>query len=274
MYTARVTATNGVSQVVATTPVTITDTPITGLSAVNDSPTALGQATFFTATATGSNIVYTWDFGDGHTGSGSTASNTYAAVGLYTARVTATNGVSQVVATTPVTITDTPITGLSAVNDSPTTLGQATFFTATATGSNIVYTWDFGDGHTASGSTASNTYAAVGLYTARVTATNGVSQVVATTPVTIADAPITGLSAVNDSPTTLGQATFFTATATGSNIVYTWDFGDGHTASGPTASNTYAAVGVVHGACHGDQRREPRSWRRRRSPSLTRPSPA
>jgi uncharacterized repeat protein (TIGR01451 family) len=167
----------------------VTDTPITGLSAVNDSPTTLGQATFFTATATGSNIVYTWDFGDGHTGSGATASNTYAAVGVYTARVTATNGVSQVVATTPVTITDTPITGLGAVNDSPTTLGQATFFTATATGSNIVYTWDFGDGHTGSGATASNTYAAVGVYTARVTATNGTSQVVATTPVTITNLP-------------------------------------------------------------------------------------
>jgi PKD repeat protein len=186
-----------VSQVVATTPVTITDTPITSLSAINSSPTTLGQATFFTATATGSNIVYTWDFGEGHTASGPTASNTYATVGFYTARVTATNGVSQVVATTPVTITDASITGLSAVNSSPTTLGQATFFTATATGSNIVYTWDFGDGHTASGPTASNIYAAVGFYTARVTATNGVSQVVATTPVTITFAPVTHTLVVN-----------------------------------------------------------------------------
>jgi hypothetical protein len=49
----------------ATTPVTITEVAIANLNAVNSSPTVLGNTTHFTATATGSNITYAWNFGDG-----------------------------------------------------------------------------------------------------------------------------------------------------------------------------------------------------------------
>ena len=38
---------------------------LSGLSASNNSPTALSRATTFTATATGYNLRYTWNFGDG-----------------------------------------------------------------------------------------------------------------------------------------------------------------------------------------------------------------
>jgi len=107
------------SAVADTVVITVSDQAIVGLIAVNDSPTILGQTTFFTATAMGSNITYAWDFGDGRTGNGSTTSNVYAAVGLYTARVTATNGVSQVLATTPVTIISTPISHIPVANAGP-----------------------------------------------------------------------------------------------------------------------------------------------------------
>jgi len=84
---------------------TITDVPITGLSAVNDSPTPLGSATTLTATITaGSNVAYTCAFGDGDTDSGAVVAHTYPAVGVYTATVTATNSVSVVTATTAVDV--------------------------------------------------------------------------------------------------------------------------------------------------------------------------
>lgn len=80
--------------------------PITGLSAVNDSPTTLGDATTLTATLTaGSNVAYTWAFGDGDAGSGAVVNHTYPAADIYTATVTATNSVGVVVAATTVTIT-------------------------------------------------------------------------------------------------------------------------------------------------------------------------
>ena len=68
-----------------------------------------------------------------------------------------------------ITVGDVPISGLSASNSSPTTLGHITAFTATATGSNTTYVWALGDGATASGSTASHGYSIAGVYTAVVT---------------------------------------------------------------------------------------------------------
>lgn len=249
IYTAVVTATNSVSVMTATTTVTITDEGLAGLTAANDGPTELGQTTLLTATTTaGRNVTYTWDFGDGTTGSGPIVSHTYPAVGVYTAIVTASSSASVLTATTTVTVTDPPITGLVVTNDSPTELGQTTTLTATtAEGSNITYTWNFGDGTPAisSGPGVNHTYPTIGLYTAVVTASNSVSVVTATTRVTITDAAIAGLSATNDSPTLLGEATTLTATITaGSNVAYTWDFGDGATGSGPEVSHTYPAVGV------------------------------
>jgi uncharacterized repeat protein (TIGR01451 family) len=230
-----------------TNTVAVLDVPIAGLVAANDSPTELGTSTTLTATiAAGTHVTYSWAFGDGNTGGGAVVSHTYPAVGVYAAVVTASNSASQLTATTSVTITDVPIEGLTAINDSPTDLGIATALTATvAAGSNVTYTWAFGDGNTGGGAMVSHTYPAVGVYAAVVTASNSVSQLTATTSVTITDAPIEGLTAINDSPTELGVATALTATvAAGSNVNYTWTFGDGDTGAGAMVSHTYPAVGV------------------------------
>jgi PKD repeat protein len=165
--------------------VSIVDQPITGLTVANSSPTTLGNSTALIATASGTNIAYTWYFGDGMTGSGNSVNHAYAAVGLYTAVVTASNSISTVLATTPVTITDAAIANLNAVNSSPTGLSEVTYFTATASGSNIAYIWDFGDGQTGGGNPIGHSYAAAGRYTATVTATNSISLQIATTLVDI-----------------------------------------------------------------------------------------
>ncbi|NTU65710.1 MAG: Ig-like domain repeat protein [Chloroflexi bacterium] len=84
---------------------TVNDVPISGLTAINSSPTRLTDSTFFTATISGgSNVLYAWNFGDGQIGTGMTTNHTYTATGTYTATVTATNGVGSVNATTIVTI--------------------------------------------------------------------------------------------------------------------------------------------------------------------------
>jgi predicted outer membrane repeat protein len=67
--------------------------PPEGLSAGNDGPTLLGDTTSFTATVTfGIAVSYQWDFGDGHTGSGSNVTHVYAAPGSYHVTVKAANG--------------------------------------------------------------------------------------------------------------------------------------------------------------------------------------
>ncbi|MCP4289896.1 MAG: PKD domain-containing protein, partial [Gammaproteobacteria bacterium] len=111
------------------TSIVFVEIPLTGLTATNDSPTALGQPTTLTVTlGGGGNAGYAWAFGDGVTGTGAVASHTYPAAGTYTAVVTASNDVSALTATTIVTI-EVPLTGLTATNDSPTALGQPTTLT-------------------------------------------------------------------------------------------------------------------------------------------------
>jgi len=106
----------------------------------------------------------------------------------FTLVVTDAHGLASAPDTVSVTVQDSPINGLSAANSSPTRLGDTTFFTATAGGSNIATTWDFGDGNVATGARIGHTYAQVGVYTARVTATNSITTVVATTQVTVTNA--------------------------------------------------------------------------------------
>ncbi|MBN1661900.1 MAG: VCBS repeat-containing protein [Anaerolineae bacterium] len=79
-----------------------------------------------------------------------------------------------------------PITGLVAINNSPTQLGGTTTLTASVTaGSNVSYTWALGDETTAVGAVASYIYPTAGSYTAIVTANNDVSLITATTVVMI-----------------------------------------------------------------------------------------
>ncbi|MBN2391366.1 MAG: PKD domain-containing protein [Anaerolineae bacterium] len=160
---------------------------IAGLTSGNDGPTHLGTPTTLTATvAAGSDVVYTWDFGDGDSGEGASVTHTYPHIGAYTATVTATNHVGAMSATSIVTITDVPVTGLTASNDGPTQLGQPTTFTAeVAAGSNVTYTWVFGDGESAYGRVVSHVYAAGGSYTAIVTARNSVNSLTASTRVNV-----------------------------------------------------------------------------------------
>jgi len=164
-----------------------TEEPIIGLVAVNDSPTILGETTILTASIiSGTNVQYTWDLGDGMIASEAVVSHNYAEVGTFTATVTATNEVSADQAVTLVTVYEDPITGLVAINDSPTLLGETTILTATViSGTNVTFEWDLGDGITTTGAVVSHVYADPGLYTALVTASNAVSSTEASTTVEI-----------------------------------------------------------------------------------------
>ncbi len=159
-----------------------------GLIATNNSPTNLGIETTFTATVSGgTSVQYDWNFGDGTIANGPIVSHMYPSEGFYTAVVTASNSTGMISATTPVTVTPPiPILDLKAFNSSPTVLNKITFITATiSAGSNVTYTWDLGDSTTLFGSSVSHVYATEGVFTATVSANNGVNSAQVTTLITI-----------------------------------------------------------------------------------------
>jgi len=160
------------------------------------------------------------------------------------------NGKRLVVIYNPTNVTlqvapEEAIAGLTATNNSPTPLDSVTTLTATLTaGSNVSYVWNFGDGTTGNGRVVTHTYPAEGNYTASVTATNTLGSDTATTAVNIFIAPITGLTASNNSPTPLDSTTILTANVTaGNNVSYAWNFGDGTTGNGRVIYHTYPAAG-------------------------------
>jgi PKD repeat protein len=163
---------------------------LAGLSASQGGPAAPGQPITFTATLRQSAgpISWSWSFGDGTSAVVQNPSHSYAAPGSYTAVVTASNGIDTLTASARVTVTEAPIAGLAASNDSPTMQGYATLLRAQiASGSRVSYTWAFGDGGTGNGAQISHSYAAPGSYTAVVTASNTLGSLRATTLVTITD---------------------------------------------------------------------------------------
>jgi alkaline phosphatase len=82
-----------------------TQTAVAGLTATNDSPTPAGYPTTLTATVTaGSNVTYTWAFGDGAFGAGAVVSHTYSGGRAFTAVVTASNPLNPQIATTAVAL--------------------------------------------------------------------------------------------------------------------------------------------------------------------------
>jgi hypothetical protein len=87
------------------TALVVVESPITALTATNSSPTPLGQpTTLATDIEGGGNETYTWNFGDGLTGTGAITTHIYPAIGVYTAVVTATNSYNSLTATTVITI--------------------------------------------------------------------------------------------------------------------------------------------------------------------------
>jgi expansin (peptidoglycan-binding protein) len=138
-----ITASNDFGAVMDTHVITITDQPIESLTANNDSPNLLREVTTLSATITsGTNVVYTWDFGDGEVGEGEVVTHTYAAEGVYTATVSAMNSVSSLSETTVVTITVSaptyweylPLVFKPPAAANPVHEGIATYYDATGDG--------------------------------------------------------------------------------------------------------------------------------------------
>ena len=114
-------------------------TPISGLNATNDSPTALGQATTFIATvSSGSDVSYNWNFGDQTIGSGAIVTHSYAAAGSYTAVVTASNTLGSVTASTAVTVTAVYGVSLSPDQAKSTLPGQSVTYTLIVTNTGVI----------------------------------------------------------------------------------------------------------------------------------------
>ena len=169
-----------------------TEAPITGLTIQGAATVVVSRTLTLTAEiSTGTGVSYTWDYGDGRGGVGRVVTPSFAALGVYTIVVTATNPIHVVTATHRVEVLPGPLTGAAATNDGPQVVGSPVVLRATVGGgTGITFTWEFGDGQVGSGITATHSYTRAGYYTATVAVANPTSVVTGTTQVLIGDAVV------------------------------------------------------------------------------------
>jgi len=231
-----------------------------------------GQAVSFDGSAsTGGPSQYSWNFGDNGNTSGATASHTFAGAGTYPVTLTVTkagtgpgcfSGICANALTKNVVVGGGTLAAAFTFSPGAPNVGQAVSFDAgTSTGSPTQYSWSFGDGSNGTGVTASHSYAGAGTYSVTLTVSapgtgtdcssgtcvNQVTKTVTVTPPPL-DASFTSSAqcvlqfGFNQCNAQTGDTVTLTATTTQATT-YSWDFGDGSTASGRAVSHAWAKAG-------------------------------
>ena len=117
----------------------------------------------------------------------------------------------------------------------------ANFDSSPSLGTNLSYSWDFGDGQSDTSASPGHLYATSGNYTVQLIVTDacGNSDTVSMN-VQVCIKPVATFTFVKN-----GLNVSFDGTGSSSASTYDWDFGDGNFGTGGTTSHTYAATGPV-----------------------------
>ncbi len=207
--------------------------------------------------ADGTIVSYEWDFGDGTTGSGVATSHTYMAIGTYTATLTVTdNDGLQDTDTTVITISMGLVPPVAdAGPDQNGIVSQVLTFDGSNSndpdGTIVNYVWDFGDGNTDTGNIVTHSYSNTGVYTVTLTVTDNNGLMDSDTAImditTGLISPVANIQPDTQTIPVGGTANLDASSSTdadGTIVNYVWDFGDGTTGSGVTASHVYPTMGT------------------------------
>lgn len=240
------------STVIAATSITVNPAPTIAAS-VNRSAADLGQQLAFSCMPSNGSAPFTtsWSYGDGSPLGPAVSTHSYATAGNVLATCTATDQADvQVSDQFPVVLSPDPTVtaSVNAVVAAPLTVLTFTGAPHAGSGSWSSTRWSFGDGASAAGNRLTHAFGVAGNFTAsyRVTDSNGLSAS-ANFALTIRTLAVSVLSAPDAAHP--GSALTFSANASGGAMGpynYTWHFGDGSVAYGPSVRHDYAGTDTFH----------------------------
>ena len=215
----------------------------------NSDATCSNQTITFTNASVPKPVSNTWYFGDGSTSTDLNPDKTYTKTGTY--KVKLVNKFSADCSdsiTKTITIAAGPSPSFTADDTVKCVAPLNVNFKNTTTGNAVKYIWDFGDGSTSQDVNPYHSYTAMGLYTVKLTAINSngcQTRFEKLDYIDIEPVKITHIANLPDSgclPFTVNPSIQLNINAT--IKTYTWDFGDGTTATGATPSHTYTKEGI------------------------------
>ena len=203
----------------------------------------------FTNTSTNtSNPVYSWNFGNGNTAGTTNASTVYADSGYFNVTLLVTNDNGCFDDTVRTVRANLSPTALAATNDTSGCTPYTVNFTNNSTNA-VSYLWNFGNGNTSTQANPTYTYYGAGNFTATLIATNSNGcKDTFTFPYSI-HVKQTPSARFNFTPTvgcTPLNVNFASVSSNLSNPTYSWNFGNGNTATTPNASTFYTDSGYYN----------------------------
>ena len=239
--------------------------PVATASAVPSSgivPLTVGFSSGGSNDPDGSITEYKWNFGDSTPNSASpNPSHTYTAAGTYNAVLTVTdNGGLTASDTKVITVSPVPNNPPTAAIAATPTVGKgplAVSFDGSGStdsdGTLTAYVWAFGDGNSATGTTASHIYTTAGVYIATLTVTDNQGATnTATKSITVnANQPPNAVATANHltgkEPLTVNFSGGSSTDPDGIIVSYLWNFGDGTSTSNLAApGHVYATFGTYN----------------------------
>ncbi|MBI2967653.1 MAG: PKD domain-containing protein [Bacteroidetes bacterium] len=219
--------------------------PVAGFAIPDNTGCVNGNPVQFNNNTSGANL-FIWDFGDGTTSSAVNPSHVYTTPGNFSITLIAitTSGCSDVkVMPGFVVIAPNPAGDFSVDTTKACDLNVPFTFTSSVTNA-TGYLWNFGDGTASAAANPVHNYLATGKYSITLTAsnTNGCSKIITKQNLVSVSENITPNISVSS---TSGCVPLFIAAygSPGGNFTYSWDFGDGNTATGATPAHTYNDTG-------------------------------
>lgn len=176
-YQIKVQVANPLAAADATTSITISAAPFAQFSADDLTPGVGQPIQFINQSGGAAPLTYTWDFGDGITGTGTIPQHSYSQPGTYDVRLLVENEVGQAETILPIIVGQTPVADI--VLPESGTAGTPITVQAFTDPSVTLISWNMGDGQTIEGDNLNYTYHQGGDYWVVMTAHNefGTTQV-------------------------------------------------------------------------------------------------